>query len=313
MYKIFILRSLVLLLLMSISSYSQVQSALQLFPLHNGDFWQYYVEYSSGELAQDTSYSYYGYRTVLKDSVLPNGMDYKIIHNHKLAYDELLYEDWDEFVRIDSSTACVYDYVDTSDYKVDSLCLGQNESFVPEYNGYVGSFWPIYCTSVDTVLLFGSQRMGKEMFTSVGIDGGYDEYYKYASGIGKSSRSFMDHSNLANVLDTLVYASINGIDYGTLVDVKTSGKSILTYQLNQNYPNPFNPSTVISYQLPTAGFVTLNIYDVLGREVRTLVNQREHAGNYSVTFDAHHLPSGVYFYRLQAGTYTQTKKLLLLK
>lgn len=123
----------------------------------------------------------------------------------------------------------------------------------------------------------------------------------------------MDHSNLANVLDTLVYASINGIDYGTLVDVKTSGKSILTYQLNQNYPNPFNPSTVISYQLPTAGFVTLNIYDVLGREVRTLVNQREHAGNYSVTFDAHHLPSGVYFYRLQAGTYTQTKKLLLLK
>lgn len=85
------------------------------------------------------------------------------------------------------------------------------------------------------------------------------------------------------------------------------------FSLFQNYPNPFNPSTVISYQLPVDGLMTLKVYDVLGREVQTLVNERQNAGNYSVTFNASGLPSGIYFYRLQAGTYSETKNLLLLK
>jgi len=85
------------------------------------------------------------------------------------------------------------------------------------------------------------------------------------------------------------------------------------YSLQQNYPNPFNPSTTIGYQLPTNAFVVLKLYDVLGREVETLVNERETAGNRSVRFSASNLPSGVYFYRLEAGTYHDTKKLVLLK
>jgi photosystem II stability/assembly factor-like uncharacterized protein len=85
------------------------------------------------------------------------------------------------------------------------------------------------------------------------------------------------------------------------------------FSLDQNYPNPFNPSTVISYQLPTNSFVTLEVYDVLAREVNTLVNEHQRAGSHSVTFNASGLPSGVYFYRLEAGTYHDTKKLLLLK
>ena len=85
------------------------------------------------------------------------------------------------------------------------------------------------------------------------------------------------------------------------------------FALLQNYPNPFNPSTKISYQLPVGTFVTLKVYDVLGRAVKTLVSEREKAGNHLITFDAANLPSGVYFYSLQAGTYHDTKKLLLLK
>jgi hypothetical protein len=85
------------------------------------------------------------------------------------------------------------------------------------------------------------------------------------------------------------------------------------FSLEQNYPNPFNPSTTIRYQLPVNGFVTLKVYDVLGREVKTLVSERENAGIHVVGFNATNLPSGVYFYRLQAGTYHDTKKLLLLK
>jgi hypothetical protein len=87
----------------------------------------------------------------------------------------------------------------------------------------------------------------------------------------------------------------------------------LDFKLGQNYPNPFNPSTSISYQLATNGLVMLRVFDVLGREVETLVNERQSAGTHSVTFSAGNLPSGTYFYGLQAGNFCAAKKLLLLK
>jgi hypothetical protein len=85
------------------------------------------------------------------------------------------------------------------------------------------------------------------------------------------------------------------------------------YSLSQNYPNPFNPSTTITYALPKAGNVKLTIYDVLGREVKTLVNEYKTAGTYNVTFDGSSLSSGLYFYRINAGGFTETKKMLLIK
>ena len=87
-----------------------------------------------------------------------------------------------------------------------------------------------------------------------------------------------------------------------------------TFSLSQNYPNPFNPSTMINYSIPKASLVAIKVYDVLGREVKTLVNEEKSAGNYSVQFSANSgYASGVYFYRMQAGNFVQTKKLLLLK
>jgi hypothetical protein len=85
------------------------------------------------------------------------------------------------------------------------------------------------------------------------------------------------------------------------------------YSLEQNYPNPFNPTTTISFSIPQKSFVSLKVFDVLGREVATLANEIQQAGNKSVEFNGEHQPSGVYFYRLQAGTFTETKKLILLK
>ncbi len=85
------------------------------------------------------------------------------------------------------------------------------------------------------------------------------------------------------------------------------------YSLNQNYPNPFNPSTKINFALPKQGLVTLKIYDVLGREVRTLVNEVKQAGSYSVDFNGYDLSSGVYFYRLQANDFTDVKRMMLIK
>ena len=88
---------------------------------------------------------------------------------------------------------------------------------------------------------------------------------------------------------------------------------INNFSLEQNYPNPFNPSTVIRFQISKREFVTLKVYDILGREVATLVNAEKPAGNYNVEFNAQNLTSGVYVYRLQAGKFSDVKKLLLLK
>jgi hypothetical protein len=83
--------------------------------------------------------------------------------------------------------------------------------------------------------------------------------------------------------------------------------------LDQNYPNPFNPSTTIKYQIPEISFVTLKVYDVLGNEIETLVNSEKPAGNFEITWNAESVPSGVYFYTLQAGSFTETKKMMLMK
>jgi hypothetical protein len=85
------------------------------------------------------------------------------------------------------------------------------------------------------------------------------------------------------------------------------------FELSANYPNPFNPSTTIGFDLPEAAKVRLAVYDMLGREVALLADEERPAGQHSVRFDAGRLSSGMYIYRLQAGSFTQTKKLMLLK
>ena len=86
-----------------------------------------------------------------------------------------------------------------------------------------------------------------------------------------------------------------------------------SYTLSQNYPNPFNPTTNISYQISQRSNVSVKIYDILGNELRTLVNEEKAAGSYDLKFDASNLTSGVYFYTIQAGGFTQTKKMILMK
>ena len=87
----------------------------------------------------------------------------------------------------------------------------------------------------------------------------------------------------------------------------------MSYALLQNYPNPFNPVTKIQYALPTPQHVILKVFNMLGEEVRTLVNEDQGAGFQSISFDAKDLPSGVYTYQLTAGTFNDVKKMLLVK
>ncbi|KUG25452.1 hypothetical protein ASZ90_004728 [hydrocarbon metagenome] len=85
------------------------------------------------------------------------------------------------------------------------------------------------------------------------------------------------------------------------------------FSLKQNYPNPFNPSTTIEYSIPSRNHVTLKVYDVLGKEVTTLVSDTKPSGNYQVSFDANNLSSGVYFYRIIAGNFQEVRKMILSK
>ncbi len=98
-----------------------------------------------------------------------------------------------------------------------------------------------------------------------------------------------------------------------VVNVEDEDILPLTYKLEQNYPNPFNPSTVIKFAVPQRTRVLVKIYDILGGELSTLVNEELDAGWYEETFNATALSTGVYIYRIQAGTYVNTKKMLLIK
>ena len=106
-----------------------------------------------------------------------------------------------------------------------------------------------------------------------------------------------------NVLEKVAVKSKNYDGMSTITD----------YKLAQNYPNPFNPTTTINYQLPQNGYVTLKVYDILGKEVATLVNEQKNQGRYSVNFDASKLASGVYIYRIQVNDYVSSRKMLLVK
>ncbi|MBK7632777.1 MAG: T9SS type A sorting domain-containing protein [Ignavibacteriales bacterium] len=107
-------------------------------------------------------------------------------------------------------------------------------------------------------------------------------------------------------IDTLVYVQ-------TYTDVEDELSRPLTFNLEQNFPNPFNPVTTIKYQIPHRSNVSLKIYDIIGNEVADLINEEQEVGFYNIDFDASKFSSGVYFYRIQAGDFVQTRKMILLK
>jgi hypothetical protein len=127
----------------------------------------------------------------------------------------------------------------------------------------------------------------------------------YYSGFLKGSSKFTNKQAFIMSTFTVHVSGSSGIN--------DEQKLPTEFNLAQNYPNPFNPTTIINYQLPSNSHVVLKVYNMLGQEAATLVNEKREAGKHTVEFDASRLTSGVYFYRIQAGSFTQTKKLLLLR
>ena len=97
------------------------------------------------------------------------------------------------------------------------------------------------------------------------------------------------------------------------VGISSNSEIVNSFSLSQNYPNPFNPSTRISYEIPVSNFVTLKIFDALGKAVASLVNEKQNAGSYTVDFNGSNLSSGIYFYRINSGEFIKTRSMMLLK
>ncbi|MCH8035071.1 MAG: T9SS type A sorting domain-containing protein [Bacteroidetes bacterium] len=142
--------------------------------------------------------------------------------------------------------------------------------------------------------------------------------------IGSAGFRFADVGQMTNLFinqvnDIIYIGTAQGIYKSSLLtNVKDKVEKIIeNFSLSQNYPNPFNPITTISYRVPETSFITIKVYDVLGNEIATLVNEEKQAGSYEVEFQSAtgswQLTSGMYFYQLKVGNYVETKKMVLLK
>lgn len=172
-------------------------------------------------------------------------------------------------------------------------------------------------TTGDTTLV-GNAGIGSNTIRALAFDNNGILYGAYGEENVVSSLIKIDKTTgAATVVGTTNYRGVFGLAFApdSTTDVASEELNPTSYALFNNYPNPFNPSTVISYQLPQSSFVTLKVYDVLGNEVATLVNELQSAGTKNVTFKLKdkELGSGIYFYQLKAGSFVQTNKMLLLK
>ena len=261
----------------------------QFYPLHIGDYWVY--EGSSG------SFSTLNTVRIMGDTLMPDGNTYFVsrLIDYHFQYTELNYR------RIDSLGNIYYwEYWNSLPKKYFEFSFIVGDTL----NAYFSNF----CNyRLDDKYLFS---FGEELHFFVYPDLSFHSE-NYTLGIGLVSTTG------EQTYSYLIGAYINGsLVYGdtTLTDIENEViTSLNDYALFQNHPNPFNPSTKISWLSPVGSWQTLKVYDILGNEVATLVNEYRNAGRYEVNFNASKLSSGVYFYQLRAGNYVETKKMILLK
>ncbi len=158
----------------------------------------------------------------------------------------------------------------------------------------------------------GETFIGEDQYTVNDFnDGDKKVILGNAGGLGITAGDIIVATTTDSVGNTSEFSSLDTV---VVTDISSTINNLPeVYALYQNYPNPFNPVSKIKYDIPELSFVTLKIYDVLGSEIATLVNEEKPVGSYEVTFDASNLPSGVYFYQLKTKGYLETKKMILMK
>lgn len=237
----------------------------------------------------------------------------RIINQEKVVNEKKYYLYNGSWLRTDTITGSLYSYYPGSgcnhpngnDYLEDSLSLHKGGQYYCQAN--------IFCNDSGSTMVFGELRSFKHF--SHNFTTGYSQT-KYAFGIGIINQSSGGHGFYGG--EQLLGCVLNGVVYGDTSFYPTPlvqlGSSVPSdFQISQNFPNPFNPKTKINFNLPKASFVVLKIYDIKGLEIKTLVNESLKAGYYETQFDGSNIASGIYFYRIEAGNFVVSKKMVLVK
>lgn len=266
--------------------FSWDSTAAKFYPLAVGNKWSYHrYTYQQPLGCISPTSNYYYIQQIISDTLMPNGHKYYKFSGLLGIY----------YHRIDSLTMNVYN---SAECLVDSLLARKNDTVrgcgltslindTPMVN-FAGQLR----RTKHYVFLSGS----KTLMYGIGV---FTDYY---------CELFQGHA------DTLTGCIINGIQYGNIIGVEKIASGIPEkYLLYQNYPNPFNPSTHLRFGISELRFVSLKIFDVIGKEIKNLVNQKLKPGIYEVEFYGENLPSGVYYYSLDAGVFKETKKMVLVK
>ncbi len=194
--------------------------------------------------------------------------------------------------------------------------LGNNNDIA--YNLVIDDFENVYVTGASLIMPNGTNYNNVTVkYNSSGVQQWIQSYNGPANG--NDYGHFIAIDNYRNIFVSgssggVIGTDIATIKYSQLVGINPVSNEIpAEYKLLQNYPNPFNPMTNVKFQMPNTAFVKLIVFDILGREVSALVNEQLNAGTYEVQWDASAYPSGIYFYKLTAGEFTETKKMILIK
>ena len=287
---------LISIILVNVATYCQENT---LFPLEVGNKFFYKAGYYP-----DNGY-YKEEKTIL--DTLPDGTRIIEIKN--------FYKD---------STNIQTEYWSFSEGKFYSSIYSNNLGY-PIYNGDLQNDTCIYnfptniCYKLGDSLLYNqNSKYQLYKYSSFNKIESYKITFLTARNVGICYQYRSTASSQTTIKDSILL--IGFIDKGILIGdsiltgIPSSNNFIVTsYLLSQNYPNPFNPTTKIEYSIPKTSIVTLKVYDILGREVATLVNEKKFRGIYEVEFDGNGLSSGIYFYKIQAGNYSSVKKMILVK
>jgi len=297
---------------------------LSYYPLKIGNKWVYNIFSRSYEMVGWKDNNGLMTREVIGDTILSNGNNYFVLEQKEILYSS----SWNTqyfLERIDSATGKIYRYCSINDstceYLIDDLTAETGDTL--ELYRYHDSNLPEVFYRENNRLFFANQFYERKFFQIPNTL--YYTNYSLTKGIGLDSVSAEFDFGYTNywLKGCVIDGKILG-DTLLIVGIENENPNVPNeFSLFQNYPNPFNPETIITYQLAENSKVSLKVYDILGTEVITLVNEEQNAGFYKINFNTQRttnsafggkqLSSGVYFYRLQAGDFVQTKKLILMK
>ena len=282
---------------------------LKWYPLSIGNKWAYEVYAGENGLLEFVGYSV---DSVVGDTILQNGLKYFILSNKYLYQDPVT-----SYLRIDTTDAVVYNFdvgLET-DFLHEDLNADLGDTVC--YENYIGTFckyiyqkipfnkWGLSSWRKDFEPFGTAMLCSRSLVKGIGL---------YETACGDFSNFSIEYKLAACIVDGVIYG-----DTSLVVSVEGEEQPVTTsFNLEQNYPNPFNTTTKIKFSISQEARgerqeVTLIVYDVLGNEIATLVNNELPEGEYEIEFDAPGLPNGIYFYQLKAGDFIQTKKMVLLK